>query len=54
MLKKQLQSHDWLTKFNEDQLKLNKTYYTFGENFESNKLKNKFINVKFEKENYCH
>ena len=33
----------------EDQLKLNKTYHTFGENFESNELKNKFKKVKIRK-----
>ena len=42
---KQLQSHEWLIKLIEDQLKLNKTYHTFGENFGSNKLKNRFKNV---------
>ena len=45
-IEKQLQSHEWLTKLIEDQLKLNKTYYTFGENFESNELKNKFKNIR--------
>ena len=49
-IKKQLQSHEWLTKLIKDQLKLNKTYHTFGENFEINKLKNK---LQFIKENYC-
>ena len=44
-IEKQLQSHEWFTKLIEDQLKMNKTYHTFGENFESNKLKNKFKNV---------
>ena len=44
-IEKQLQSHEWLTKLIEDQLKLNKTCHTFGENFESNKLKNNFKNV---------
>ena len=48
-IEKQLQSHEWLTKLIEDQLKLNKTYHTFGENFESNKLKNKFKNVAIRK-----
>ena len=38
-----------LTKLTEDQLKLNKTYHTFGENFESNELKNKFKNVTIRK-----
>ena len=46
---KQLQSHKWLTKLTEDQFKLNKTYYTFGENFESNELKNKFKNITIRK-----
>ena len=41
--------HEWLTKLIEDQLKLNKTYHTFGKNFESNKLKNKFKNVTIRK-----
>ena len=53
-IEKQLQSHEWLTKLIEDQLKLNKPYHTFGENFESNKLKNKFKMLQFEKEDYCH
>ena len=48
-IEKQLQSHEWLTKLIEDQLKLNKTYHTFGENFESNELKNKFKNVTIRK-----
>ena len=52
-IEKQLQSHEWLTKLIEDQLKLNKTY-TFGENFESNELKNNFKNLQFKKEDYCH
>ena len=47
-IEKQLQSHEWLIKLIEDQLKLNKTY-TFGENFESNKLKNKFKNATIQK-----
>ena len=36
-IEKQLESHKWLTKLIEDQLKIDKTYHTFGENFESNK-----------------
>ena len=44
-IEKQLQSHEWLTKLIEDQLKTNKTYHTLGGNFESNKLKNKFKNI---------
>ena len=48
-IEKQLQSHEWLTKLIEDQLKLNKTYYKFGENFASNELKNKFKNVTIRK-----
>ena len=44
-IEKQLQLNEWLTKLIEDQLKLKKTYHTFGKNFESNKLKNKFKNV---------
>ena len=34
--------HEWLTQLVEDQLKQNKTYYSFGENFENKELKNKF------------
>ena len=48
-IEKQLQLHQWLTKLIEDQLKTNKTYHTFGENFEYNKLKNKFKNVAIQK-----
>ena len=44
-IEKQLQSHEWLTKLIEDQLKLNKTYYTFGENFESCELKYDKIDI---------
>ena len=45
-IEKQLQSYEWFTKLVEDQLKLDKaTYHTFGENFESSELKNKFKNV---------
>ena len=48
-IEKQLQLPEWLTKLIEDQLKLKKTQHTFGENFESNKLKNKFKNVTIRK-----
>ena len=52
-IEKQLQSHEWLTKLVEDQLKLDKTtYHTFGENFESGELKNKFKNVTIRKVRY--
>ena len=37
--------HEWLTQLVEDQLKQNKKYYSFGENFENRELKNKFKNV---------
>ena len=54
-IEKQLQSHEWLTKLVEDQLKLDKTtYHTFCENFESGELKNKFKNVTIGKKNYYH
>ena len=43
-IEKQLQSHEWLTKLIEDQLKQNKTYYNFGKNFENKEFKNKFRN----------
>ena len=49
-IENQLQSHEWLTKLVEDQLKLDKTtYHTFGENFKSRELKNKFKNVTIRK-----
>ena len=49
-IEKQLQSHEWLTKVVKDQLKLGKTtYHTFGGNFESGELKNKFKNVTIRK-----
>ena len=49
-IEKQLQSHEWLTKLVEDQLKLDKTtYHTFGENVDSGELKNKFKNVTIRK-----
>ena len=52
-IEKQLQLHEWLTKLVEDQLKLDKTtYHTFGENFESGELKNKFKNVTIRKVRY--
>ena len=44
-IENQLQSQEWLTQLVEDQLKQNKTYYNFGENFENKELKNKFKNV---------
>ena len=44
-VEKQLQSQEWLTQLVEDQLKQNKTYYNFGENFENKELKNIFRNV---------
>ena len=44
-IEKQLQSHEWLTKLIEDQLKLNKIYHTFGENFESYEVKNDKIDI---------
>ena len=44
-IEKQLQSHEWLTQLVEDQLKQNKTYYNFGEDYENKKQKNKFKNV---------
>ena len=53
-IEKQLESHEWLTKLVEDQLKVDKTYYKFGENFESGQLKNKFKNVTIRKKNYYH
>ena len=48
-IEKQLQSHEWLTKLIEDQVKLNKTYHKFGENFESYELENKFKNITIQK-----
>ena len=44
-IEKQLQSHDWLTQFVEDQLKQRQAYYNFGENYENKQAKNKFKNV---------
>ena len=44
-IENQLQSQEWLTQLVEDQLKQNKTYYNFGENFENKELKNKFKNI---------
>ena len=44
-IEKQLQQQDWLTQLVEDQLKQNRTYYNFGENFENKDLKNKLRNV---------
>ena len=37
--------HEWLTQLVEDQLKQNRKYYSFGENFENRELKNKSKNV---------
>ena len=49
-IEKQLQSHEWLTQFVEDQLKQRETYYNFGDNFEKKtKTKNKFKNVTMRK-----
>ena len=44
-IEKQLQSYEWLKQLVENQLKQNKKYYNFGENFENKLLKNKFKNV---------
>ena len=44
-IEKQLQLYEWLMQLVEDQLKQNKKYYSFGENFENRELKNKFKNV---------
>ena len=50
IFEKKLQSREWLSKLVEDQLKLDKTTdQTFGENFESGELKNKFKNVTIRK-----
>ena len=51
-IEKQLQSHEWLTQLVEEQL--DKTYYSFGENFENKELKNNFKMLQLEKEIYCH
>ena len=40
-IENQLQSHEWLIQLVEDQLK-NETNYSFGENYENRKFKNKF------------
>ena len=40
-IENQLQSHEWLIQLVGDQLK-NKTNYSFGENYENRKFKNKF------------
>ena len=40
-IEKQLQTHEWITKFIEDQLKQDKTFYTFGEKFGNYKLEKK-------------
>ena len=53
-IEKQLQMHEWLTQLVKDQLKQNKTYYSFGENFENKELKNNFKMLQLEKEIYCH
>ena len=52
-IQKQLQSHEWLTELVEDQLKQNKTYYNFGENFENKVLKKTLKMLQLGKENYC-
>ena len=53
-IEKQLQSQEWLTQLVEDQLKQNKTYYNFGENFENKELKISLERLQLEKENYYH
>ena len=40
-IEKQLQTHEWIIKIIGDQLQKNKTYYTFGENFENYNLQKK-------------
>ena len=42
---KQLQTHQWITKLTEDQLQADKTYYTYGENFENSRLKKHKSNI---------
>ena len=44
-IEKQLQTHQWITKLIEDQLQADKTYYTFGENFENSRLKKHKSNI---------
>ena len=44
-IEKQLQTHQWITKLIEDQLQADKTYYTFGENFENSILKKHKSNI---------
>ena len=40
-IEKQLQTHEWIIKLIEDQLQKDRTYYTFGENFENYNLHKK-------------
>ena len=40
-IEKQLQTHEWIIKLIEDKLQKDKTYYTFGENFENYNLQKK-------------
>ena len=40
-IEKQLQTHEWIIKLVEDKLQKDKTYYTFGENFENYNLQKK-------------
>ena len=53
-IEKQLQTHEWIIKLIEDKLQKDKTYYTFGENFENYNLQKKINLIQmlpFEKEN---
>ena len=43
-IEKQLQTQEWIIKLIEDQLQRDKTYYTFGENFENYNLHKKKLN----------
>ena len=54
-IENQIHSHKWILKLIEDQLKQNKTYYTFGSDFENYTAVKKinFIQIsRHEKENY--
>ena len=43
-IEKQLESHDWLQKLIDDQIKVNNISFSFGQ-YDNNSQKNKFKNV---------
>ena len=52
-IEKQLESHDWLQKLIDDQIKVNNICFSFGQ-YDKNSQKNKFKNVTKRKKDLHH